>query len=60
MCRELIYGKTDFSQPARRYERHDESGNLHFVISHPHKEIKRPAYCYFHRKFPNYPLSEPF
>ena len=58
-CNELVYGETDYSQPARRYERIENDG-LHFVIAYPHKDIERPAYCYFHRTFPNYPSPEPF
>ena len=30
------------------------------IIAYPFKPITRPAYCYFHRNFPNYPNFEPF
>ena len=59
-CNELVYGEVDYSQPAKRYDRVDKDGDLHFVIAFPHKNIERPAWCYFHRKFPNYPGPEPF
>jgi len=53
-CNEQVLPEPDFSQPAQRYERHDSHGNLYYVIAHPYKELVRPAYCYFHKTFPEY------
>lgn len=59
-CSQLVYGEVDFSLPAKRYERVDKNDNLCYVISYPHKDIERPAYCYFHKHFPTYPSPELF
>ena len=59
LCNQPVYNEPDFSQPAKTYIWY-KYGEKHIVVSYPFKPVKKPAYCYFHRTFPNYPAPEPF
>ena len=49
-CNQPVHTDPDFSKPAQRYDRAC-GNNLCYVIAHPHKELERPAYCYYHKAF---------
>jgi hypothetical protein len=51
-CGKQVMTEPDFSKPAQRYDRW-VNNELRFVVAHPHKELERPAYCYYHKHFRN-------